>query len=58
MYYLFFALFMAFASPSHHTKNHCHTSTVTTQGDTGNGDDPDDGDGSGGDGEHVPPDHP
>ncbi|MFD0749188.1 hypothetical protein ACFQZS_03480 [Mucilaginibacter calamicampi] len=52
MFYLFFALFMAFASPSHHTKKNCQDTTVTTQGDTGS----DDGDDTGGDGGHTPPD--
>jgi hypothetical protein len=52
MYYLFLALFMAFASPAHHTKKNCHNTTVTTQGDTGN----EGGDDTGGEGEHIPPD--
>jgi hypothetical protein len=54
MYYLFFALFMAFASPSHHSKKNCHDTTVTTQGDPVD----DNGGGTGGDGGHIDPDKP
>jgi hypothetical protein len=46
MYYIFLALFMAFASPSHPTKKNGPDTTVTTLGDTG------------GDGGHIDPDKP
>lgn len=50
MFYILFALFMAFASPAHHTKKNCHD-TVTTLGDAGSDDDDD----TGGDGGHIDP---